>query len=55
LSGARTREELAAEFEDVKADTLKRTLNREIEKGRLVEFPNAAGQKHIGLASRYAS
>ena len=53
--GARSREEIAEEFADAKADTLRRTLDREIKHNRLVEFLNSAGDKRIGLASRYAS
>ena len=54
-AGARTREQLAAEFADEKAETLRRTIDREIEKGRLVRFPGVGGVERIGLAAREAS
>lgn len=44
-----TREALEEELEGVSADTLKRTLNREIKAGRLVQFPGAGGESRIGL------
>jgi hypothetical protein len=37
-AGSRTRQEIAAEFSDAKADTLRRTLDREIDKERLSSF-----------------
>jgi hypothetical protein len=51
-AGARTRQEIAAEFSDAKADTLRRTLDREIDKEWLIEFPSPSGEKRVGLATR---
>jgi hypothetical protein len=50
--GARTREEIVAEFTDLKPETLRRIINREISHGRLVQFPSASGAEQIGLAAR---
>ncbi|HWB17014.1 MAG TPA: AAA family ATPase [Vicinamibacterales bacterium] len=54
-SGALTREAIAAEWPDERPETLRRTINREIEKGRLVRFPGPGGVEQIGLAARRAS
>jgi hypothetical protein len=43
-----TREALADELDDIAPDTLKRTINREIKKGWLVEFPGPGGEKRLG-------
>jgi hypothetical protein len=48
-SGAKTREQIAAEFDDVKADSLKRTLNRALAAGQLVRFPAPDGER-IGVS-----
>lgn len=37
--GPRSREELRADFEDVKEDTFRKTVNREKKAGRVLEFP----------------
>lgn len=51
-AGAMTREQIAAEFADVKPDTIKRTINRSLDRGHLVRFPGADGIDRIGLAAR---
>jgi hypothetical protein len=51
-SGARSRDDLAAELGDVKPDTFRRALNRAIEKGNLIKFPDASGGELIGLPAR---
>lgn len=50
-SGARTRDQVAAELAPTKsgAETLRRTINRAIEKGHLIRFPGADGIELIGL------
>jgi hypothetical protein len=53
--GARTREQIAAEFPDDKPETIRRTVNRYLEKGQLVQFPSAGGEERIGLSARAAS
>ena len=50
--GPCTREQIAAEWPEEKLETLRRTVNREIEKGRLVRFPGPGGVEQIGLAAR---
>lgn len=47
-SSTLTRQALAEELDDVPADTLKRTINRQIKKGWLVEFPGPGGEKRLG-------
>jgi hypothetical protein len=54
-SGARIRAELAGQFEDVKAETFRRTLSRAIERGQLVAFRNEQGLEQIGLPARRES
>lgn len=54
-SGAFTREQLAAEWPDEKADTLRRTINRAIDRGTFVKFPGPDGQERIALAARGAA
>jgi hypothetical protein len=54
-NGALTREAIAAEWPDERPETLRRIINREIEKGRLVRFPGPGGVEQIGLAARMAS
>jgi hypothetical protein len=54
-SGALTREAIAAEWPDERPESLRRIINREIEKGRLVRFPGPGGVEQIGLAARRAS
>ena len=51
-SGARTRADIGAEFENTKPETLRRTLNRAIERGQLVRFPGLGGTEQIGLPAR---
>jgi hypothetical protein len=43
--GAKTREELAEEFDDVPAETFRRTLNRAVRMGQLVKFPDTNGER----------
>jgi hypothetical protein len=50
-AGARTRDELA-EALGSKPETLRRTINRAIEKGHLVKFPGPGGVERIGLPAR---
>lgn len=50
-AGAQTREAIEAEFSDEKPETLRRIVNRLIEKGILVRFPHD-GIEHIGLAEQ---
>jgi hypothetical protein len=50
--GAMTREQLALELDEPKAETLRRTLNRAVERGQLVRFPGPGGIEQIGLAER---
>ena len=40
-AGPKTKEEIASELEDVKPDSLRRTLNRGLKTGKLVRFPGA--------------
>ena len=51
-AGAHTREDIAGGLEDVKPETLRRTLDREIKANRPVEFPTPEGDKRIGLTAR---
>jgi hypothetical protein len=44
--------DLAAELEDVEANTFRRTVNRAIEHGQLVAFRDSQGLEHIGLPAR---
>ncbi len=53
-AGTATRDALAEEFADEKPETLKRTINRAIQKGLLVEFPGAGGEMRIGIRSKEA-
>lgn len=46
-----TREALEQELDGVAAETLKRTLNREIKAGRIVQFPGPSGEPRIGLCA----
>jgi len=49
-SGARTREEIVAELQDAKPDSVRRVLIRELSDKRLIEFPGPGSDKRIGLA-----
>jgi hypothetical protein len=51
-NGTLTRQAIAEELEDVKADSLKRALNREIESGRVVRLPGPDGEPRFGLQAR---
>lgn len=51
-AGARTRDEIVAAWPDEKPDTIRRTLNRSLKGGYLVQFPNADGIERIGIAAR---
>jgi len=50
--GGLTRDEIASALDGEKPDTLRRTLNRAIEKGHLIRFPGPGGQERIGLPER---
>jgi hypothetical protein len=50
--GARNREEIAKEFIDVKPDSVRRTLDREIKAGRIVKLPDTSGTERYGIAVR---
>ena len=52
--GPQTREQLA-EALDAKPETLRRTINRGIEKGHLVKFPGPGGVERIGLPARQSA
>jgi hypothetical protein len=52
--GARSRTEIAEEFDDVKADSIRRTLDREIKAGRIIRLPDAVGTERYGIAVRQA-
>ena len=54
-SGAKSRDAIAAEFPDEKPDSLRRTLNRALERGQLVKFPSMDGTERIGLPVRGSS
>lgn len=54
-AGPMTRDQIAAVFDDTKPETIKRSLNRAIERGHLVQFPSADGIDRIGLAAPRAS
>lgn len=49
-TGSLSRQALADELDDVAAGTLQKTLRRELDKGRIVEFPGTDGQPRYGLA-----
>jgi hypothetical protein len=53
-SGARSRVDLAEELGE-KPETLRRILNRSIQKGELVQFPGPGGEERIGLPARHQS
>ena len=55
MSTISLREQIAAALEDQKPETLRRTLNRAIERGQLVRFPGAGGVERIGLPARGAA
>ena len=50
--GARSRTEIAEEFNDVKPDSVRRTLDREIKAGRIVKLPDTSGTERYGIAMR---
>lgn len=50
-SGAKKRYEIEEELDDAKKETLRRTINREINKGRLVSFPGNDGVDRIGISA----
>lgn len=50
--GARSRTEIAEEFDDVKTDSVRRTLDREIKAGRIIKLPDPAGTERYGIAVR---
>jgi hypothetical protein len=53
-AGSRTREEIAREFDDEKPDTIRRTLERQVQRGQLVKFPTSDGSERYGLKARTA-
>ena len=50
--GARTRAEIVAQFPDAKPETLRRTIDRELSRDKLVEFPTPGSEPRIGLKAR---
>jgi len=50
--GARNRTEIAKEFNDVKADSVRRTLDREIKAGQIVKLSDTSGIERYGIAMR---
>jgi hypothetical protein len=50
--GARSRTEIVEEFDDVKADSIRRTLDREIKARRIIKLPDQAGTERYGVAVR---
>ena len=54
-AGAHTRAEIATQFDDATDETLRRTINRAIQRGRLGRFPGPGGVEQIGLPAREVS
>jgi hypothetical protein len=54
VAGSRTVHELAEAIGE-ETDSVRRTVTREVSRGRLVKFPGEQGIYRIGLAQRVAS
>lgn len=54
-AGPMTRDQIVAALDDQKPDTVRRQVNRGIDRGALVRVPGPDGIERIGLPSRHAS